>query len=242
MDAWNRTMSLEWTPSLRFYERKIQLLQGMERRGLLAAYAVQEGLVGLLVGDRAMELIVTSRSCSLRLSGSTFDRDRLFEAIGMILRTVEPMAIRATSYSSQHLAALSDSYEEGKSRFIESFFDGRSSNIGLDDMAVLVDGQDPEHETSYQVEFGVVSADEIPDRLNRHAGRMEAQESLSPYDWSTSGFPAVALFVDSSWELNERANGSDGSVLMKRLLEEAEGRADRLANGLWNSLGFKAVR
>jgi hypothetical protein len=69
---------------------------------------------------------------------------------------------------------------------------------GVTDFAVLIDGRHGDDWT-YQAEFGVVAAAEVPDRITRHIGRALGPRMKFAAD--ESAFAPVSTFVDSNWKL-----------------------------------------
>ena len=135
-----------------------------------------------------------------------------------------------------------DDYDYDSARL--KFGDGLRPMLGehttFSDWAILIDGSSADGDSDVQFEFGVVNAQEVPDRLSLKVGRVGHLSLQVPSSrWQGRDIPAVALFVGSVWKQERRVSEPNADHVLdywQQSLMEADSLAWSLveASGLQN--------
>ncbi len=228
---WAQSIRLTWRPELRFYEKRVSILQSFEQRGDLRAFRVQENFVDARLFDSRDRLSVRQDGLDLHLDRPDADVDRAWEAVETSISTVGPSQPRTIMVSFQHLTTLDMSFAEAVRRAYGGIF-GRlgTESIRLDDWALLVDVW--MHEESFgQMEFGVVRADEVPGRLSRSSGRIGTRQPEARDLPKPDELEPVSLFSDF-WVSRNLAPGDEFGSEAHRFWHTARIEAGKLVTTL----------
>jgi hypothetical protein len=168
------------------------------------------------------------------------DVERVLNAARAVLETLNPSRMARVSVELQWLSPIDLDYDEARRAAAGRLFGGDPVDTSLGgtrvaDYALLMDGIHPSG--TYQMEAGVVRADEIPGRLARSAGRMGVDPESPPSIWDLDTLPKVAYFVDMKWWANERPAASANGVL--EAWDQAREVATAVASGVFQHLGVE---
>jgi hypothetical protein len=191
---------MRWRPELRFYEQRVTILRELEDRGRLRAFQIHEDQVDAQLLDVDHQLSVRQDGFTLKLFRPDADTNLAWDAVALAVGLVRPAHPRVITASYQHIVELTTTFEEAVARGYDRMFDVRKiGTVELVDWAFLADfrswGEPP---ASGQIEFGVVHAEEVPERLARLAGRIRGSGDPANV-WEVDKFPMVALFSDATF-------------------------------------------
>lgn len=201
--VWSHRLNISWLPSLAFYERQVEFLRGLEDGGHLSAFRVESSFVSAYLGPTD-HLQVGPAGASVWLIGREVDVARSQVALGQALHLLGVKSILLEFVAFQVLSSIADDYDTARRNMGSSWF-GRTlgNEHGVVDFAVLLDGESPTTGSTYQVEFGVVSASEVSARLARKIGRIGTSLPEPPRTQHpltiTDPVPEVAMFSDWVW-------------------------------------------
>ena len=233
---------LRWKPAIRFFEHRSELLRAFEDAGTLTAFRWRDQALGLRLGPhREIEvrpdgLRIETKSPDLRCvdAGS---------ALSLIFESIVPEQVVFSALSVRSLIAV-----DGASSAVAAA-SGRKLAQGLDseatavDWAMLLDGTSGSLRAAFQVEYGIVSAEEASTRLSGvRRGRIAAlgdeygPEGPGSLALDLGNIPSTALFADWRWSLEHVLAGRDLSAavvgLWGRVLDESEHLTAELQRGL----------
>lgn len=232
---WAQSISLWWRPELRFYEERIDILRSLEERGYLRAFRVQENFIDARLFDSRDRLSVRQDGLELHLDRPDADVDRAWEAVEIGLSAVEPRQPRTVVATFQHLTGLDMGFEEAVARAYGSVFGTLGTDsIKLGDWAVLVDVS-MNGGASGQIEFGIVRADEVPDRLSRAAGRIGSRQAEPRDVPGPEAFEDVSMFADF-WLSDSLVPGEGFGSEAQRFWHTARSEAGKLVTTLGKTL------
>jgi len=160
------------------------------------SFRVTTDLVGFRWGGGTHE--VTLNSGGSRGVTASSDLSAVLALVESGLKLCEPNGFRLLVASLQFVIPLTGEYDELRQAAGLSFLGELAAQEHLTDFAILVDSSDGSVER--QIEFGIVSAKEIPPRLARSYGRMAGPNAVAPESyWARrKDLPPVALFIDLS--------------------------------------------
>jgi hypothetical protein len=234
LELWTQSITAQWPPCLSFYDKKLELLHGFQDEGVLLAFKNQDGEIGALLGDRDHQIEVEPNRLSMRILQKGGDIRRIERAARSVVTAIAPPRVAKLSVSLQYVAPLSQDYDEARVESSQAFLGlGEPSDLRLSDSAlriwdwaVLLEGENDRDEASFQMEFGIVDAEELPERLAREVGQIELEGSHPDADhWENEKLPEVALFADCEWtgKMPERLPPFDGIMsLWSHAIEDAE--------------------
>ena len=235
---WSQFLNLSWPPQLRFFESRTQLLRAFETDGCLAGFRWGDGVIAAQLDQSAL-LQVTAFGVQVMLATPAGDRDLGVRALTQTLATIEPSAISVGEMTFQYLLPLAGPYDaaraESASRLLQAALPGRSAT----DWALLVDGVSERLTAKYQVEFGVLSAEEAGPRLARRVGRMGSQQGFSPMGgdfWRLDEVPSVALFMDYKWWPTGNVGSVEGVEGVVQVWDDFAEETERMATTIYHEL------
>ncbi|MCD2170356.1 hypothetical protein LPW41_11675 [Microbacterium sp. JC 701] len=219
MQRWTSSYRFEWTPIVTFGRRQIRFLDWIEENLEPVAFYDQVGVTGVALVSRNVRLTLDQRGMTLQ-DGSAVDAgvSLLMPAVRGVFEILEPKGAQLHSASVAWSRGIDHvAYNEARASLARSI-----SRIGLNDsgplaidVSALMDIATPAYKG--QVEWGVVSADELIDRLSvPEAGRLSSNRPEAELPGIDAGdLPESSLFVDTSF----RATSSE-------LIDSAQGIAD----------------
>lgn len=223
--AWTHELRIRMPPraqSLRTFGHFIEALDGLDG---VRWRSIAEGSALLAVGT---ELQVRVGLSTIELLAY---RTTLGGCASPVLDLLEeliapPMALMSSR--SQHLAALNEDvdYAVATERAARQWLGPVHAIRGLRDCAVLLDGDVPEVDASYQVEYGVVQGSEVYERLLRVFGRVDGGGLAPEPAGEGDAYPDVAVFADFTWQVERPMRtvaGPEGCLARaSRMLEYAD--------------------
>jgi len=203
--AWSHTVALAWPPSLRFFERRSDLLAQLESQDLVSAFRWSENVIGARLG-RGEVLEVSSLGAMLITIGPDARPDKARDGLKLAIETVEPTDLRLTQALFQFMLPVDREYALARRQSARQLITPLLPQASPEDWSLLVDGRSRLSNAPFQVEFGVIDEREAPDRLSRRVGRMHAHE-LAPFPedfFEDHEYPECALFFDWRWFPNRQ--------------------------------------
>lgn len=201
MQRWNSRYRFAWTPIITFGTRRLAFLEWVEENLDPLAFNESPERVGVAVGDPRIRLTITSRGMTLE-DGAADEAwtSKISPAVAGVFEVMEPRDVSMTS------AAVAWSHPLPEAGYLETrrAFARRISCIPADapvaprDASVLMDVDAPNAEM--QVEWGVVEADELLERVTTpDVGRIGASGGRAETKISATEFPLapVSVFIDS---------------------------------------------
>lgn len=204
----SQTCHLQWhRPRHELLDCRGAVISALKRAGGLEGFRAEGGDVTVkLFGGRSVNVSpvgVTAYALDRRDSdpqAALSDALLVAEVLG-----VEEMGVR---FYYQHITAWPAGISASEATGRASSVVAPVGDLHWVDFALLADGVAAEG-WSYQVEFGVVSAEETPARIGRWIGRMSGQKSLLDQELFDLGYPSVGTFSDSSWRNDRTQLGPD---------------------------------
>lgn len=236
MEPWSQRIVLDWVTELRFYEQRIEVLRAVKDEGLLHAFVVTESDVRGRLGGDECEMILAPGLLDITLFTPKVDLARVWRAVEIAMRAVQPERPGGFRTLFQHLVPLELEFDAALARGRERLFrlPLPVGDVDSTDWAMTVDLVEREDAAvAAQAEFGIVRRDEIPARLQRAIGRMR------PFAGSPGGaanldmaqFADVSLFADSTWRRPYVGDGSFCDAALQ-FLKASRTRADGVVEGL----------
>jgi hypothetical protein len=226
---------MHWRPCLAFYERRIELLRLWESSDLLVAFQVAHDRISAVVGE---DTFVSVGTAGLDITTLTTE-DEAFAA-RLISEATEMLGVDAISGVTsdlQFLVSVDLDYDEARRRLAAPMVGAWFESSQLIDSAMLLDGRSRDGAAHFQIEFGVVSREEVAQRTSRMVGRLSnaadfdishGLQRLDPATWSAEtpdDAPAVSLFADWHWRFidtpPEGATIGDVLPAWRALMEES---------------------
>lgn len=197
LKPWTQRLSLSWRPELRFYEQRIAILKKLEEQGILRAFRVEEGFVDAQLFETRDRLTVRQDGADIQLLSPKAESERALEALCIALAEVRPTTLRSISASLQYIAPLELKFMDAVDRGYGRVLGDLPGDLKHGDWAVLTDVLLESPPASGIVEFGIIKAEEAPERLARRAGRMGGR-AQPQQQWRPDQFPDVAVFCDGT--------------------------------------------
>ncbi len=198
-------MTVAWPPSLKFFERRSDLLGQLESQDLVSAFRWSENLIGARLG-RGEVLEVSSLGAMLITIGPDARQDNARNALKLAIETLEPTNLVLAQALFQFMLPVDREYAAARRHSARRLVTPLLPHARPDDWSMLVDGRSRVSNAPFQVEFGVIDEREAPDRLSRRVGRMHAHE-LAPFPedfFEDHEYPECALFFDWRWFPNRQ--------------------------------------
>jgi hypothetical protein len=197
---WTQSLSLRWLPELSFYERRTELLRQLEAEVLLVAFRFGEQSIGVQLEEHAV-LDVQSTGLSMRISSPRASLDGPRTALAAVLTDLSPQRVTLSSVTAQFLFPLDSPSEVAASQTANELVAELSPDAQATDWSILLDGQSAKLGATFQVEYGVIGADEAPDRIGRVIGRVGADPAGQghPDLIDVDAVPGSAFFFDWRW-------------------------------------------
>ena len=173
----------------------------------LAGFRIHEDRIEALVRNVG-EVSVEPGGVRVTALSPSYDRHRFDAVVRLALRPFEPADCHLVM-RYQVLEGISLDYDTARTRAINAWLQP-VGQAKLTDVAILLDGEDTDSGLSFQIEYGIVSRLEAPNRLRRWAGRTHhAERGSSGLDVDDSNIPDVAFFADFYW--HHRASKDEAS-------------------------------
>lgn len=234
---------MSWPTSLTFLERRTHILRALEERNLLAAFRWSEDVTGVLLGASGFAEI-SSRRAEVHLVGSAEDLEKGRVALEIILSETEPEWVSVDSVLAQVLLPVDLPYLDARRRLASTGAQGMADTQSTD-VAILLDGQAGDPPVRFQVEYGVISDEEAPDRVARRVGRMSGPRSMPPLPgnfFEQNGYPICSLFFDWLWVPGTHHEGEAVLDEIWILRDELANLSQRLAGSVQAATGLDTMQ
>jgi len=208
------TVSIGWTPTLRYYENRLQPFSRLERSGWLRSFLVAQDFVDGRLDQ--VEMRLTSTELTL-MSSRPLDDQENAGIITDVLAAVEPKPFTRVWAMLQYVVPLSEglSYDEVRLEGLKLFSATENlDQLGADDFALIVSGS--EAASTWVIESGIVERNELGPRCLRTAGFFKNHPS-SEILMRNAGSPKLAFFCDSQWALSNARAIDTSEALIQRL-------------------------
>ncbi len=231
----------QWRPDYSFEDRRGSFLRELDGRELLSAWRLEGRAVGALLNDKEAEVSATREYavCSTRMTRLP---DSAWQAVEVLGQVFDP----DTNYAQlahQYIVPLNMSYDEARVQLGARLWPSGFQALGGTDFALLFDGRSAIGDRNYKIEFGVVEAQELPDRLLHRRGRgplaLAGVEHLPPA--SIDNPPDVSVFLDVTWRLSAAQLEETGHVCPSRgLVDDLVREEQTLVARVLKSVGVQA--
>lgn len=237
-------MRVEWTPSLTFGMRRIELADWLDQHVLPVSLLDEPERIGLAVERPDLRVTVGRRSMLLSSGASGGELDALAPVMDGVFEVLRPRDAVVSLVSTLCTAEIGgQEYDEAASYFARHAAAAQVVVGGLRplDASALMDLESPTHHV--QVEWGVVDPDQLLSRLaNPSVGRIDAtaragvlgEEELQAR--LHSGLPDVALLAEVTHSRRRGGKVSSSADVLsstKELSLVAEEITRDLLEGLW---------
>lgn len=190
----------DWTPIITFGVRRLNLLEWMEKNLDPVAFSDTEHHLGVALLDKNIRIVVHRSGMILQdAAASETGVSSLNPAIEGVFEILEPKSVVLRSAATAWSSELEDvDYNDGRAWFARHTSGVEAWPFGFRaiDASALMDLE--AHDYSTQVEWGVVSGQELAQRLAEpEQGRMSSNRpAASGLAIKTERMPATSLFVD----------------------------------------------
>lgn len=193
-----QSFRLRWRPELGFYDLRTSMLRGVEERGLLQAFRLDDESVNAQLTDWRW-LSITPSGITVDVLDETSEMSETWAVIEEALAPFGGLHYTHARVSYQHVLELPLSFADAIALGYQHLFhDLGTDDVTLGDWALLTDvfvAGPPA--SAGMIEFGVVRPHEMPDRLGRLIGRPPGMPHIGQRPWEEVFFKDVSLFADS---------------------------------------------
>lgn len=204
---WSTALQLNWRSTLRFFERRYEIMREVEDRFGVAAYRHDGDLVAAQLAGGLGLVELEPDGLHVRRTSRDGDVSALREVVALALTSLELPAIRHGRAWFKYVRPLDSDLATAVASSMSSVLGEWRVEAGVTDFALLYDGV--WRDRDYQLEFGISTGDQIPARLagvisrtgHRFAGMYP---DLGP-------LPDANLFVDISWPVEDLTPVQTGS-------------------------------
>jgi hypothetical protein len=194
---WTANFTVGWRTHLTYARRKSELLEWIDENVDLTGFSDNDDQLGIEIGG-THRLLVRPGGLSIHLMSRRSDVEHVQPAVAGILGIMEPVNASLDLYFAGWSAEISGEYEASRASFATrlSTVSRTPTMVAVDGSALvdfLVDG------LNAQVEFGIVSAEELAFRLNDPTyGRVGPAHPLQrpPVRQLPESLPGASLFAD----------------------------------------------
>lgn len=163
--SWVSTYDLSWSPPITFLNRALLLAERVESDFDPVSFVFHEDRIGFAARHRDVRISIALSGITIVLGPSTEAISDLEPELDLVLSVFEPTDLSLAAASDMIVLPVPGDYDEARSRLA-----GQASGLthpvdGLTptDTAVLIDLDDSDRH--FQVEYGVVTADEAAERI-----------------------------------------------------------------------------
>jgi hypothetical protein len=236
---WVAHYTFHWLPLVSFKQRRDTLAVWIDDNVLPLAVLGQDDTLGVAIGNRALRVTVDKSGFGISVGAPGLDVSTLEAVFDGILSIMRPAQLHIAAGRTLSTAELDfANYDNTRQKF------SRQCAGSLDDRFKAVDGSvtvDLATKTSLlQVTFGVVSNQEIRERLRKPLPGSKSRLALPPLLNVRSKIPDVSLLFDVDWH-PLRSLGTNGdqdlTLLWQYILNSVEA-----INGDASAIGHALVR
>ncbi len=222
VSPWIQVVELAWRPELGFFERRPGLLRRLEGLGLLSQFNWAEDAVTVKIEDYAAVRVSVNGAIAW-VTGPSAGVDRARRVLTASLHDLKPQKVVFADTRLRYLAPIATAPKEAQRRSAQRIV-GRTWADGYPtDWALLLDGFSERTRSAFQVEYGIVTPDEVRIRYSRPVGRIGRDTPV--IDPDLENLPESAVFLDWFWRGGVRIEGDPAQGVVERwdaLLSESE--------------------
>jgi hypothetical protein len=238
-DVWTQTLNLRWRPSLRFYEQRIAILRDFDERGVLRAFAVEDGPIGAQVLTAGHQLTVRHDGLTISVVGPNADVGEIVALAQIAVAHLKLSKMRVGQSRFQHIEPLELEFEQAVSAAVGSILRfSAAPGLECSDWSVLADFRSTD-QTAGQMEFGLIRDHEAAARIEGRIGRL-GSSGFARAELPRSTYPPVALFADSTWEKSQQDDDSFEAI--QEYWTVVKDRAAVLVDGLHQQIRDESTR
>ncbi|MEN2736914.1 hypothetical protein ABCS02_03905 [Microbacterium sp. X-17] len=199
MRRWSSTYRFSWTPIITFGARRIRLLEWIDRSFEPTAFTDSEDHVGFALSNPDIRITLTRSGATLEDRSVTGDAAMALAALFTeALKMLSPQSVVLASASIAWSGEIPGAdYEATRSGFASrlSGIDSSHPVLVARDASVLMDLEGGDYEA--QVEWGIVSSEELAERLRDPSiSRVRQTRGAGGTRQVPADLPAVSLFAD----------------------------------------------
>jgi hypothetical protein len=241
--VWTQSLSITWRRSIGYYQQRFNLLERLDKEGLLKAFKADEDEVGGRLRDNAHEILVHPNGLRGNILQPTGDRARLERAIDLTLETIGDLQVNRIALTVQFIIPVEGDYDKARTSSGQTLLGHVVGDIGIADWAVLMDSKPSASGLEGQFEFGILSKNEIPIRLGRRAGRTGHFSQAAPsiptfFPEGKRELPDVAMFLDGMWVWTGRGEQVAIRQQFRRVWDEAIAEGTKTVTEILTNLGL----
>lgn len=237
---WSGRYHFRWTPRIGFERRRLDLLTWLETNVDPIGFVVTEDSVGVALGTTDLRLVITKGGLTLVTGASGAPVDALLHAVDGVFDVLQPSSPRGVQGLFKTTYVLPESHLEACARLgRQTSFADPAQAWTPSDSSVLVDFVS--EDAGAQVEWGVVSAAELLERLAGNLGRMKHR---APDDTRLNSVPndgevpAVSLFAEVMVTPNEPQLAETANAVLATALQW-ESMVQDLTTNLYTSFASR---
>jgi hypothetical protein len=197
-EPWSQAIEVNWQPCLDYFERHVQLLRHLKDQRILRQFRVSTDEFEARLTD-GRTLTVGVAGLKVIEPGGAFSDPGGLKLLAGVLDSLRPKVTAARTWMV-FVGALDWPLEKAAAFELaaRAFCGNLAAEMGMSDISVLADGTADDIDMTYQIEFGVVDATEIPMRASRRYGN-RINAPTSPELPPGREYPNLAIFADSIW-------------------------------------------
>jgi hypothetical protein len=230
LDLWTQRLTVSYRRSLKFYERRLEILRSFEEQGDLFDFRVTDDRVSVRLGGPQHRLGFGATRIDAAVLDPRADSQRVKDAIVSAGDALAPERMVRPIMRFQWLSPLENiSYDEARVAAAQAVF----REDALTDFALIVDGKIEQPSLEFQAECGIVDDDEIPSRLSGQRSQViPGDDEAPPSLWPPESLPAVAAYGGVVCFLKDRPDSPKG---LTDLWEATKGAMEQLMSNLMKS-------
>ena len=196
MPAWTQVAFISWRPELRFFERRHEVLRALDDQGMLRAFQWASDSLSARLGP--FELFeVRPSGAAITLGSPRVSHQASRDALEIALEMLKPRQVVFSRALVQTVLPIASDAGVTAVKTAQSLLPALSGDVDAQDWAMIFDGSSTVLGL-FQVEFGVIRADELIDRVTRQAGRVQPWQPMQDVVDRT-GIPDAAMFFAWTW-------------------------------------------
>ncbi len=210
---WVRRYEFHWAPLISFRQRRDEFAHWVDDNESPRAILDEDEVVGVAVGHRNLRLTMHRTGFDISVGSPRIDIDPLERVVPAIARIFRSRGVHVASGRTVHTYEIDADYDLLRRRLGRRVTGGQVGE-GFEeiDCSALVDFS--QKDRRLQVEFGVVRAEELEERLRSPGrGRLRGLDLPRVSDVG-EGFPSVSLLCDATWRALRSYPAADDDYTM----------------------------
>lgn len=230
MALWTQSVNLRWRPELKYFEGRTTFLRELESAGLLTAFRWRGNALDVRIGEFEY-LRIGVASARLDVFSPRASGDRIRIAAKLALDQFAPSDVEMMPMRLRYLLPIDADASTTQIRTAQLVANELGNSAK--DWALLVDGYSDPLDTGYQVEYGIVSLEEMAARLTGSISRLNRGNDEVEQTVDLEGLPPCGLFLDVDWGFSKPLNTDDvydqAESIWRSAVAEGESMAHRIA-------------